>query len=395
MSLFEDLQFFILAGAFAIPAIIMGIYEISARYYTLFVSIVFAVLAMIDNKTAIVYMALYMVIEIVLVKSFAEITKRGGLRKNKCRADGQRDEAGIVKNPVKGPERNKHLYHVFLFLSILPLGLYKISGLTGESIFGFIGISYMTFKSVQMIIEIYDGLIKEVKIVDTAEFFLFFPAILCGPIDRSRRFMEELNRQKTRAEYVEALGDGLLEICQGLVYKKVIGGILILGGTQNMYIYGMYLFFDFAGYSLMAIGMGRIYGISLPANFKAPFISEDIKEFWNRWHISLSTWFRDYLFSRILRNAMKAKAFGANRLTQACFCLIVNMGVMGIWHGLEAHYIVYGLYHGVLLAITEVYQKKSKFYKAHKKEKWYRWLSTFVTFNLIMFGFYIFSGQLF
>lgn len=369
MSLFEDLQFFILAGALAIPAVIMGIYEVSSRYYILAVSAAVAVLAMIGSKTAIAYLVLYLVIELALVRSFAEITRRKG--------------------------RNKYIYYAFLVMSILPLGLCKVSGLTGVSIFGFIGISYMTFKSVQMIIDIYDGLIKEVNTVDTAAFFLFFPSILCGPIDRSRRFMEELNRKKTRAEYLEGLGDGLLEICQGLVYKKVIGGLLILAGTQNMYVYGLYLFFDFAGYSLMAVGMGRIYGISLPANFRAPFVSVDIKEFWSRWHISLSTWFRDYLFSRILRNTMKAKAFGANRLTQACFCLIVNMGVMGIWHGLEAHYIVYGLYHGVLLAITEVYQKKSKFYKAHKKEKWYRYLSTFVTFNLVMFGFYIFSGQLF
>lgn len=369
MSLFEDVQFFAVAGVLAIPAVIMGIYEFSLRYYALAVSIAFAALAMAGNQSAIAYLVLYLAMELALVRGFVEITRKRG--------------------------RNKHIYYAFLVMAILPLGLCKVSGLTGVSIFGFIGISYMTFKAVQMIIEIYDGLIKEVNLVDTATFFLFFPSILCGPIDRSRRFMEELNRKKSREEYLEGLGNGLLEICQGVIYKKVVGGLLILAGTQNMYVYGLYLFFDFAGYSLMAVGMGRIYGISLPANFRAPFISVDMKEFWNRWHISLSSWFRDYLFSRILRNTMRAKAFGANRLVQACFCLIVNMGVMGIWHGLEAHYIVYGLYHGVLLALTEVYQKKSKFYKNHKKEKWYRCASTLVTFNLVMFGFYIFSGQLF
>ncbi|MDD6043560.1 MAG: D-alanyl-lipoteichoic acid biosynthesis protein DltB [Eubacteriaceae bacterium] len=368
MAMFEGYQFFIISGALAIPAIIMGIKEVPIKHYTLAVSIFMAILAMKDNHTAIGYLILYLFIEVIIMKSFLKIQKCKG--------------------------KSKYIYYLFMILSVLPLVIYKIGGFANLSIFGFMGISYMTFKTVQIIIEIFDGLITEVDIVDTCIFLIFFPSILCGPIDRSRRFIGELNTVKSRDDYIKSLGDALLEILTGIVYKKVLGGLLLLAGTQYAYVYGLYLFFDFAGYSLMAVGMGRIYGISLPANFKAPFISVDMKDFWNRWHISLSTWFRDYLFSRILKDVMKKKWFNSDRVLQACVCMIVNMTVMGIWHGLEPHFILYGLYHGVLLALTEAYQKKSKFYKTHKKETWYKNLSMFVTFNLVMFGFYLFSGQL-
>lgn len=368
MILFDNLQFFIAAGLLAVPAILMGIKEVNLKYYTLFASVLMIILASYNDIITLVWLLCYLILEISLIKIFLKI--------------------------MSSNERNKKGFYVFLVLSILPLGIFKVAGLLNQNIFNFIGISYMTFKSVQMIIEIYDGLIKEASLVDIVSFFLFFPSVLCGPIDRSRRFTEELNKTPSREEYLEGLGRGALEILMGLLYKKAISSILMFLGINYSIVYGFYLFFDFAGYSLMAIGMGRIYGISLPANFKAPFISVDIKDFWNRWHITLSTWFRDYLFSRIFRNSMRAKRFNANMLTQASFCLIVNMTVMGIWHGLELHYILYGFYHGVLLALTEVYQKKSSFHKTNKQKIWYKNICRVITFCLVMFGFKIFSGKL-
>ena len=153
------------------------------------------------------------------------------------------------------------------------------------------------------------------------------------------------------------------------------------------------MFFDFAGYSAMAIGVSYILGIRTPENFNKPFISLDLKDFWNRWHISLSTWFRDFLFSRFTMDAIRKKRFD-NRLTTASVGLILNMGIMGIWHGFYGHYIAYGLYHGILLAVTEVYQKKSGFYKRNKDKRWYKILSWFITLNIVMFGFLIFSGHI-
>ena len=206
-----------------------------------------------------------------------------------------------------------------------------------------------------------------------------------------------------KTEYIDLLQKGIWKILVGCLYKFVLSAIAFNYLEQiaqrydpqyvvlYAYVYGVYMFFDFAGYSLMAIGTSYILGIRTPENFNKPFISKDIKEFWDRWHITLSHWFRDFLFSRYMMSALRSKKF-KNRLNAASAGFIINMFVMGIWHGLSKDYLLYGLYHGVLLALTERYQKK-KWYRKVKNKKWYQIISWFVTLNLVMFGFLIFSGQ--
>lgn len=207
-----------------------------------------------------------------------------------------------------------------------------------------------------------------------------------------------------RKDYLELAGDGVYRIVLGLLYKIVLSThvyqmLLALNNTgtvvysiKYMYLYTLYLFFDFAGYSLMAVGSSNILGIQTPMNFNKPFLSVDIKDFWTRWHITLSTWLRDFVFSRVLMQVIRKKWF-KNRLHNATYAYMVNMLVMGFWHGLSVSYIVYGFYHGVLMAGFEVYQKKSNFYKKNKNKNWYKLLSWFVTMNLVMIGFFIFSGE--
>lgn len=256
----------------------------------------------------------------------------------------------------------------------------------------------------QVIIEIYDGVITEINMIEFLSFLLFFPSIRSGPIDRSRRFHEDYVIKRSRQEYLELLGDGLFKIMLGLVYKFVLAMLFAHWMSQvaygdvwyatvgYVYCYGFNLFFDFAGYSLMAVGTGYILGVCTPDNFKFPFISKDIKDFWDRWHITLSHWFRDFIFSRFMMESIRKKRF-KTRLNGACAGFIVNMLVMGAWHGLSPSYLLYGLYHGVLLALTETYQKKSKFYKKNKNNTAYKIASWFLTLQFVMFGFYIFSGK--
>ena len=246
-------------------------------------------------------------------------------------------------------------------------------------------------------------LIKEVKFVDYLSFMIFFPTLASGPIDRSRRFMEDIHHIIPREEYVELLGTGLFRLLLGLVYKVVLSGLLYLAmnhipnrgllftTVSYMYLYTFYLFFDFAGYSLMAVGVSKVFGIETPMNFNKPFLAKDMKDFWNRWHISLSHWFRDFIFSRLVFAMFKRKTFKSS-LTTAMVAYVINMSVMGIWHGLNLSYFLYGLYHGIILALTELFQK-TKFYKANKNKKWFEYSSIFVTFNLVMFGFFIFSEK--
>ena len=283
MQLFTDNSFFIWLAGLSIPAIYLGCREKSLKWYGMFVTFVFVWLSMGSNLNALFNLGLYTVIEYAVVRIYLE------LRTKKGRVTWQ--------------------YRIFLLASLAPLTIYKILGLTGNKyhIFAFLGLSYMTFKSTQMVIEIYDGVIKDFKTSNFIYLLLFFPAITSGPIDRSRRFDEDIDKIIPREEYLELLGEGIYKILKGMVYKMVIAACFYTvmnyfgtGGTWYsiaiyFYIYGVYLFFDFAGYSNMAIGASYIFGVRTPENFNAPFVSKDIKEFWNRWHMTLSFWFRDFL----------------------------------------------------------------------------------------------------
>ena len=373
MNYFEGNEFFLLLFVVLLIGFVVNFFEKRKDYYILALSLLFAGAIYGKSRAMIVYLLAFIVYQYFLVFL------------------AQRIEAKWLKPLV--------------FLSILPLVINKVFALTSLHLLAFIGISYMSFKTIQIMLEISDGLIKEkISAKDYLQFLLFFPTVSAGPIDRSRRFLKEINEVMPRKEYLELAGDGVYRIVLGLLYKIVLSTyvyqmLLALSNTgtvvysiKYMYLYTLYLFFDFAGYSLMAVGSSNILGIQTPMNFNKPFLSVDIKDFWTRWHITLSTWLRDFVFSRVLMQVIRKKWF-KNRLHNATYAYMVNMLVMGFWHGLSVSYIVYGFYHGVLMAGFEVYQKKSNFYKKNKNKNWYKLLSWFVTMNLVMIGFFIFSGE--
>ena len=373
MNYFEGNEFFLLLFVVLLIGFVVNFFEKRKDYYILALSLLFAGAIYGKSRAMIVYLLAFILYQYFLVFL------------------AQRIEAKRLKPLV--------------FLSILPLVINKVFALTSLHLLAFIGISYMSFKTIQIMLEISDGLIKEkVSIKDYLQFLLFFPTVSAGPIDRSRRFLKEINEVMPRKEYLELAGDGVYRIVLGLLYKVVLSTyvyqmLLALSNTgtvaysiKYMYLYTLYLFFDFAGYSLMAVGSSNILGIQTPMNFNKPFLSVDIKDFWTRWHITLSTWLRDFVFSRVLMQVIRKKWF-KNRLHNATYAYMVNMLVMGFWHGLSVSYILYGFYHGVLMAGFEVYQKKSNFYKKNKNKNWYKLLSWFVTMNLVMIGFFIFSGE--
>lgn len=373
MNYFEGNEFFLLLFVVLLIGFVVNFFAKRKDYYILVLSLLFTGAIYGKSRAMIVYLLAFVVYQYLIVFL------------------AQRMEAKRLKPLV--------------FLSILPLVINKVFALTSLHLLAFIGISYMSFKTIQIMLEISDGLIKEkINIKDYLQFLLFFPTVSAGPIDRSRRFLTEINEVMPRKEYLELAGDGVYRIVLGLLYKVVLSTyvyqmLLALNNTSTvvysikyMYLYTLYLFFDFAGYSLMAVGSSNILGIQTPMNFNKPFLSVDIKDFWTRWHITLSTWLRDFVFSRVLMQVIRKKWF-KNRLHNATYAYMVNMLVMGFWHGLSVSYIVYGFYHGVLMAGFEVYQKKSNFYKKNKNKKWYKLLSWFVTMNLVMIGFFIFSGE--
>ena len=299
---------------------------------------------------------------------------------------------------------SSELYKHFIFLAVLPLILNKFLFIK-DIHFGFIGISYITFKIVEIIIEIRDGLIKEINVADYMSYLLFFPTFISGPIDRYRRFKEDVDNKISKDDYLEFFGTGIDKFLTGAFYKFIIASfffkymeiiseksITIISTIGYSYFYGFYLFFDFAGYSLMAVGVAYLFKIKVADNFNKPFLSTDISDFWNRWHITLSFWFRDFIFKRLTYSWIQKDKF-ENNLVRAVNAFLINMFIMGIWHGLNWSYILYGIYHGVLLSANEVYQKKSKSYKKYKKNRYYKFVSWLITLNLIMFGFLIFSER--
>jgi membrane protein involved in D-alanine export len=164
--------------------------------------------------------------------------------------------------------------------------------------------------------------------------------------------------------------------------------------VSYMYGYTFFLFFNFAGYSLMAIGTSYILGVNTPENFNMPFLSRDMKDFWSRWHISLSTWMRDYVYTRYVAAALKGEWYKERR-TASYIGYVITMITMGLWHGLSLRYIVYGIYHGILMCINDVLDTRWKRFRKLKRENLPSVLLVFITFHLFSFGLLIFSGRLF
>ncbi len=373
MNYFEGNEFFLFLLVVLIIGFIINYFEKNKEYFIIFVSLFLVGNIYGKNITMLLYLMLFLIFQYSLI--------------------------------VFSHKKTKAWQTVLVGLSVVPLILNKLFALTQFHFMAFIGISYMSFKTIQIMLEISDGLIKEkINLKDYLQFLLFFPSVSSGPIDRSSRFLEDIKSSMTRKDYLELAGTGVFRLVLGMFYKIVLSTYVyqflfsltntgtIVYSIKYMYLYTLYLFFDFAGYSLMAVGTSNILGVQTPMNFNAPFLSVDIKDFWTRWHITLSTWLRDFVFSRVLMRAIKKQLF-KKRLHNAVYAYIVNMLVMGFWHGISVSYILYGFYHGVLMAAFEIYQKKSSFYKKNKNKNWYKLLSWFVTMNLVVIGFFIFSGE--
>ena len=384
MSFYTSPSFFVLLAISIIPAAVLGFTGRRIRPYGMAATIVFVALLFSDDVKQLAMFGVFLLI----ATSAAFLTQRSWTKGKKSLA----------------------LYRMCLAATIAPLVVYKISGLLDSSLLGFIGISYVTFKAVQVIIEIRDGLITKMAFSDFLYFISFFPVLTSGPIDRSRRFMEDANKRYSKSEYADLLSRGILLLLIGAVYQMVIATVCsqffdfhtfresktllfnIAAAGKDAWAYGFFLFFNFAGYSMMAMGASYCFGIKTTRNFRAPFASLDIKDFWNRWNMTLSFWLRDFVFMRFVRSVSKHKLI-KDRLTSACFGYLIDMTLMGAWHGLTIDFLLYGVYHGALLAITDVFQKKSSFYKRYKNEIWFKAVSWMITINLIMLGFSLFSGQ--
>ena len=275
---------------------------------------------------------------------------------------------------------------------------------------GFLGISYVTFRVIDVIVGLHDGAVRGVPSpVTLLGYLLFMPTLSSGPIDRYRRFTTDLAApRRTRRAYLVDVEVGINRIAQGFLYKFILGYLVfqyalrpagdahgLLGTIGYMYAYSFYLFFDFAGYSAFAIGVGRFFGIHVPENFDRPFLSRSFREVWDRWHITLSWWMRDHVYMRFMLGATRGKWFGGDQVRASHVGLLLTMLLMGLWHGLSPHYIVYGLYQGSMLVVYDVVGRWNAKRKLIPDGRLTRAGAVVLTFNLFCFGLLIFSGRLF
>ena len=274
----------------------------------------------------------------------------------------------------------------------------------------FVGLSYATLKAVDVLIGIHDGLIKELAFGKYLAFLAFFPTISSGPIDRYRRFCGDWEKGGARLDFWQDFDAALDRIFTGFFYKFILAYLInkywlekiplqpTLGHSVSyMYGYSLYLFFDFAGYSAFAVAFSYLTGIHTPENFDRPFLSRNIKEFWTRWHITLSFWFRDFIYMRFLLTAFKKKWF-KDKHHAAYVANFLTFGVMGFWHGTQIHYLVYGLYHACLITGHDMFAHWNRPHPDSDARIWgetlpWQFAGMLVTSHAVAFGFLIFSGR--
>lgn len=253
-----------------------------------------------------------------------------------------------------------------------------------------VGISFFTFQSLSYTIDVYRKQIKPLtSLLDYAFYVSFFPPLVAGPIIRARDFIPQIRKPLVITK--EMFGQGVFFLLCGLFKKAIISDYIgvnfverifdnptLYSGVENLmgiYGYALQIYCDFSGYSDMAIGIALLLGFHVNKNFDSPYQSASITEFWRRWHISLSSWLRDYLYISL----------GGNRKgkVRQYLNLIITMFLGGLWHGASWNFIVWGLFHGIALALHKGWMTIAGRQKGSESRGIRRFLGVIVTFHFV------------
>lgn len=287
-------------------------------------------------------------------------------------------------------------------------------GLTGQDVtlasitdLNWLGFSYVAFRWIHTLRDRQSGLLPSLSLREYLTYVIFFPAFTAGPIDRAERFAEDW---KTLAEKrgldADRLSEGVIRIVSGLLKKFVIADLLAQGASLNvlnaaqatstpglwllLYGYALRLFFDFSGYSDIAIGLGLLFGVRLPENFNAPYLKTNITAFWQSWHMTLSSWARFYVFSPLTRWLLRREVKPSPALI-VLTTQVATMVVIGLWHGVTLNFLIWGLWQGVGLFIHKQWSDRTRaWYRrlSQHPRRQYLWRAAawFITFHYIVIG---------
>ena len=299
-----------------------------------------------------------------------------------------------------------------ILLLLLPMLLVKIDirfnfdPFKLNDIISFAGLSYASFR----IMGYYMDKEPNEKIADFITYFNFLsftPTLLIGPIERFGRFKssQDVGYASINVENFLLGWDALVK---GIMFKYIIAELIdrywlnifsesskeILHMANNMYAYYFYLFFDFAGYSFMALGIGKMMGIKVPVNFTNPFVAVNPQDFWRRFHISLGDWLKDYFFTPLYMFLSRRKKLKKYPVTRQNIALIFTFLLMGCWNGFKVNYIISGFLFGLFSAVHNSYiikcKKKGKdVFFGNMKPIYIKIISIFIMFNIVAFSLYI------
>ncbi len=269
-----------------------------------------------------------------------------------------------------------------------------------------LGFSYVAFRLIHTLRDRQTGILPDLSLRDYVTFVVFAPAFTAGPIDRAERFQSDLAALPAlRLWDAERVTGALERIGVGLFKKFVIADSLALFALspQNadqalngaalwvmLYAYGLRLFFDFSGYTDIAIGLGRLLGVTLPENFNRPYLRANLTAFWQAWHMSLTNWVRFYLFSPLSRALLKRDPKPPNALIMFV-CHLSTMALIGVWHGVTLPFLLWGVWHGLGLWIHKLWSDRTRAWYLRLKQQPRRlqawtvaaWL---LTFHFVMLG---------
>lgn len=265
-----------------------------------------------------------------------------------------------------------------------------------------VGISFFTFQSLSYTLDVYRRDLKALdSLLDYAFYVSFFPQLVAGPIVRARDFVPQIRRPVFVSS--EMFGRGVFFIVSGLFKKAVISDYIsvnfverifdnpaLYSGLENLfgvYGYALQIYCDFSGYSDMAIGLALLLGFHFPVNFNSPYKAESVTDFWHRWHISLSTWLRDYLYISL----------GGNRKgkVRMYINLMLTMLLGGLWHGASWNFIVWGGLHGAALAVHKYFRNVLGRPKAYHSRGFRRFFAVIITFHFVCFCWIFFRNSTF
>lgn len=273
---------------------------------------------------------------------------------------------------------------------------------TGTSLQWF-GYSYIAFRLLHTLRDRQSSRLPSVSLDEFLTYTFFFPALSAGPIDRIQRFIKDLREPQTLQN--DDWVDIAKRILWGLTKKFVLADTLATyaidpGLVQHLhkpfwmwlavYAYAFQIYFDFSGYTDVAIGIGRLLGVVLPENFRAPYLKSNLSQFWNNWHITLTQWFRAYFFNPLTR-ALRQRKLPTNLVL--FFVQMSTMVLIGLWHGIQWSFVAWGAWHGLGLFIqnrwSEWFRRTRQ--PSLQQQKWLEYGSVFLTFNFVSLGWVFFA----